>query len=249
MPPPSEGFTAPSAAVRAELARMEAEPVGLTRPLVVIAGWRGTGAFADSIEASLIRLTGADNAEVISVATPLTNSLAGGARKVVGAVEGRWPCDDPEWTVEVDVVGYSMGGILARLAAEAPEEDESCRKRLRIRTLYTLATPHAGTHAWGDFFAPDTSARQMQKESAALAALNAALPEAGYALVCYATLNDRIVGARHAAPPGMHPIWTPAHWRLSHFSIPRNKRVLADIALRLRDETPLQAEGSPPPTQ
>ena len=248
MPPPSEGFTAPSAAVRAEIARMESEPVGLARPLVIIAGWRGSGAFADSIEASLIRLTGADESQVMSVATPFKNSLAGGTRKVVRAVEERWPSDDPAWTVEVDVVGYSMGGILARLAAEGPREDEPPRKRLRIRSLYTLATPHAGTHAWGDFFAPDPSAREMQKESDLLASLNERLPEARYTLVCYATLNDLIVGAKHAAPPGMDPIWTPATGRMSHFSIPRNRRVLADIALRLRAETPLQAEGSPPPT-
>jgi pimeloyl-ACP methyl ester carboxylesterase len=248
MPPPSDGFTAPSATVRAEIARMEAEPAGLTRPLVVITGWRSPGVFADSIEVSLTRLTGADASQTMSLATPFANSLIQGGAAVVRAVEARWPGDDPEWTVEVDVVGYSMGGLVARVAAAPPTESETPRKRLRIRTLYTLSTPHAGTHGWGDLFAPDAAARQMQKESDLLASLNAALPEAGYTLVCYATLNDKIVGAKHAAPPGMDPIWTPADGRLSHFSIPRNMRILADVALRLRGGTPLQAEGSPPPT-
>ncbi len=42
---------------------------------------------------------------------------------------------------QVDLVAHSMGGIVARLALE----DLSVRSR--VRTLLTLGTPHAGTHA------------------------------------------------------------------------------------------------------
>ena len=242
--PPSDGFPAPTAAVRAETERMRMSPQGLDRPLVLIAGWRGTGANIASMAARLKRLTGASDEMILTAAQPLRATVGGGADAVIDAVERRWPSDDPNWTREVDVVGYSIGGVLARVAA-APRESD--RKRLRIRTLYTLATPHTGTHAWGRFFKLDPSAWQVRGGSELLDWLNEQLPEARYGLVCYAALGDGVVGATNASPPGIEPIWTVAPGRLSHLSITHDLRVLGDIALRLRGEAPLQPTGSPAP--
>ena len=41
----------------------------------------------------------------------------------------------------VDLVAHSMGGLVARMAVEAP------RVAARVATLVTLGTPHGGTHA------------------------------------------------------------------------------------------------------
>ena len=77
--------------------------------------------------------------------------------------------------------------------------------------------------------------------------LDDALPGAGYELVCYAHTNDAIVGARNTAPPGVEPIWTQGTLVFSHSTARFDRRILADIALRLRGEKPLSLRGSVPP--
>ena len=69
--------------------------------------------------------------------------------------------------------------------------------------------------------------------------------------MCYAQLRDWWVGAGRAAPPGMVPIWTDTEGAaarvFSHFQINFNRRVLRDIARRLRGEEPVARCGSLPP--
>lgn len=243
-PPPSPGFTAPTGVVESAWRRMEATPSPPARPVVLVAGWRGTGTNIASMRAHLLQLTGGDPDQFITVANPLHATVGARAAAIVDAVERRWPSPDPEWTTEVDVIGYSIGGVAARLAASPCDEDA---RRLRIGTLYTLASPHTGTTGWGAVLRIDPAAWQVADGSALLDRLNAGIDDASYTLVCYATLGDAIVGAKNAAPPGIDPIWTPATGRMSHFSIVRNRRILADIALRLRNEPPLQELGAPLP--
>ncbi|MFC1766418.1 esterase/lipase family protein [Planctomycetota bacterium] len=48
--------------------------------------------------------------------------------------------DDPNQTVQADVIAHSMGGLVSRYAAmEVPG-----KPRLRIAHLFTIATPHQG---------------------------------------------------------------------------------------------------------
>jgi uncharacterized alpha/beta hydrolase family protein len=242
-PPPTAGFSADTKQVNSEWLRLQNSPAILKRPLVVISGWRGTGSRAASIARALQQRVGYNDNEIIVIANPLSHTIEAAVEHTIRRVESKWPSADQSRTIEVDVVGFSMGGIVARQAAIPVAH----RKSLTMTRLYTLATPHNGTTRWGDLFELDGSARQMQKGSAFLDELNAQLQNAAYELTCYAILGDSIVGAQNSSPPGQPSIWSVAPARMSHFAITRNKRVLTDIALRLRGEPPLQEGGSIPP--
>ncbi|TVQ30881.1 MAG: hypothetical protein EA376_11495 [Phycisphaeraceae bacterium] len=162
-------------------------------------------------------------------------------------MEARWPSSDPEWTTEVDVVAVSMGGLVARLGAtEAFAEGEEGRKRLRIRRLFTMATPHRGA-ALADLLALDSAASDMKRDSLLLRALDEALPSSEYEIIPYARTRDWTVGASRAAPPDCEPIWVDGPAFLSHATIAMDGRILIDIARRLRGEWPLAFRGSAPP--
>jgi len=242
---PTPSFSIPTAQVRAACERMKADPVGLTRPLVVIDGWRQFDWSSAAIAKCLRSLTGAAKADVMAVSFPTHNRLDTMADEIVMRVERRWPSDDPDWTVEVDVVGHSMGGIVARIAALESLKDTS-RKRLRIRSLYTISTPHRGAKM-APYFPIDAAARQMKPGSKTLARLDKALPDAHFQLVCYTQLNDWTVGAKNTAPPGSEPIWVEGTFFASHMLAKKNMRILGDIALRLRGETPMTEPSLAPP--
>jgi len=146
----------------------------------------------------------------------------------------------------VDVVGLSMGGLAARYAACPPSPDLAARstqpvsqKRLKIARLFTISSPHAGAllaekAALVDFH------RDMRPDSAFLKYVASCDAEARYELFCYVYLNDEIVGAQYAAPAGKNPYWlTSAPTVSPHIAAMLDDRILADIARRLRGETPM----------
>lgn len=241
MPGPSAAMPAPSDDVEAQLWRMSQEPTGLSRPLVILEGWLMTGG-GRTVAKHVKTLTGADDDDILlewyvpgSGPEPLV-------RRAIRHIEARWPSDDPNWTVEVDVIGYSIGGVLARLAALPPRPGDPPRKRLRIRQLLTLSSPHRGTVGVGAF-PIDATSRAVRGGSDLLQYLDAHQDDVDYELVCYCPLHDELVSAANAAPPDHGLIWTDGPL-LGHTLGPGNRRFLADIALRLRGEPPL---GRPAP--
>lgn len=233
-------FLVPGGGVRAEWARMLGSPVGLERPLVVFSGWRALRT-PGAILAKRLRML-AGGGECMGVSFTLCNRLEEAVDRAVRTVDQRWPSSDPARTVEVDVVGISMGGLVARAASEpAPG-----RKRLRIRRLFTLGTPHRGARI-ARTIAPDPSVRSMKAGSVFLRGLDAAFPAAPYELVCYARLRDGWVGAGNTAPEGHEPIWKPGPIVMGHHSISADRLIITDIARRLRGEEPLARGGSRPP--
>jgi pimeloyl-ACP methyl ester carboxylesterase len=230
---------------QAEWDRMKAQPKGLDRPLLVLDGWRQPDFSSWALAQTLRTLTGADKSAVLSASYLTRADLNVIADDVIGRVEKKWPSADPGWTTEVDVVGFSMGGIVARTAAMQREASRA-GKRLRIHRLYTLATPHRGAKL-AMRIALDQAARDMRPGTDFLKRLDEALPDCGYELVCYAHTNDIIVGARNTAPPGREPIWTQGTLFFSHMTTRLDRRILADLALRLRDEPPLALKASEPP--
>lgn len=242
---PNPDFPAAGTEVRAEWARMKAEPRGLDRPLLVLDGWRQPDFSAWSLSETLRRLVGAKKDRVLAASYMNQSNLDRMADDIIRRVEARWPSDDPQWTTEVDVVGFSMGGIVARAAAMDRASSRS-GKRLKVARLYTIGTPHRGAKL-ARYIALDQAARDMRPGAAYLHRLDEALPACEYELVCYAHTNDRIVGAGNTAPPGHEPIWTQGTILFSHLTTRMDRRILADIALRLRGETPLSRRGSRPP--
>lgn len=239
-------FLATGAEIESELQRMRAEPVGVARPVLVLGGYRSPMPIAKGLAGRICELTGASRDEVVDLSYIFSDTVEGPARRAVELVEARFPSDDPEWTTEVDVVAISMGGLVARLAASDPElRGEPGGKRLKVHTLYSLASPHQGA-ILADWIRLDSASRSMRPGSAFLARLDEAFAGCGYEVVPYAVLRDTWVGARHASPVGMEPIWVPGRVMLSHHLVSFNKRIQADVARRLRGEGPLGMPSEPP---
>jgi pimeloyl-ACP methyl ester carboxylesterase len=233
-------FPIPPGGLRAEVARMLGLPVVAPRPIITLSGWRALRFPAQLLASRLRRLVG--NAETLAVSFTLVGSIEAAAAKVVERVSRRFPGGNGGETVEVDVVGTSMGGLVARLAAIP----EGGRPRLRIARLFTLGTPHRGA-AIAQRIAVDESSRSMRSGSELLRRLDAALPGAGFELICYARLRDRWVDARNTAPVGREPFWVPGPLLLSHHTITNDRLIVCDIARRIRGEAPFATRATPPP--
>jgi len=242
IPANNPAYPATNAEVHAAMARMRAHPVGVDRPVLVLSGWHAPPGGAWHLAREIRSLTGADKDQVAYLSYMWANDLDPLGDRVVDFVDEKWPTDDPERTTEVDIVAISMGGLVARWAA-ADRADGS--RRLRIGTLYTLATPHRGAKI-AEPFPIEPAACEMTAGSDFLAHLDAELERADYEIVPYAVLHDWMVGATRSAPPGQDPIWTAGRVGLAHHLVSYEDRIVADIALRLRAEAPL-ASPSPPP--
>ncbi len=252
---PNPAYPASNAQVRDAIDEMEAAPVGVTRPVVVLSGYRAPSFSANNLASTVRELTGAKEDRVLAISYVFGDDIPTLADRVAQKVAEAFGSDvDPltgeRWTHEVDVVAVSMGGLVARTAwAEPTDVGRELGVRLNIKTLYTLGTPHKGAKI-ARYIHIDDAARQMIPGSAFLANLREASPGGGgsgsYTIVPYATLRDGWVGARNSAPEGQEPIWVPGRVVLSHQLITLENRILADLGRRLRGEVPLGEPSAPP---
>ncbi len=221
------------------LATCSCTPIELSRPIFVVSGYHSPKITILPIASAIRKCV--SNPELLHlVSNPLAMSLEAAAAKTVSAI--RQHAADH---AEIDVIGHSMGGIIARTILATPGLPQ-------VRRLFTLATPHRGAIIAP--FAPiDRAARQLVCNSSFLNQLNAIAHPPRTELVCYARLYDWWVGAQNCAPPGQDPFWLDADTLVSrllgHFTITRDERILADIVKRLRGETPLASVATPPPRQ
>ncbi len=218
------------------LAGIGEDPKALERPLVCITGWLDLGA-KKVLDKHFARAVTDDRVLVIRVDD--TSTMEEARERVMDAAMERFPGDDPAWTAEVDVIGFSMGGLVARTCADPATGD----RHLRIVRLFTVSTPHLGASmAGGAVFS--SQGRDMKKGSAFLTYLNNEV-EIDYEVVPYTRLCDAAVNEANTAPPGYMPWWVSAPaFQDSHVDAIRDPRILTDITLRLRGETP--ATTSPP---
>lgn len=214
---------------------MRAHPRELKRPLVVIGGFMDP-----NISAPLYKRWFGDvtrNSKIIPVSVCFCGSFAECRAKVIKAVDAACPTNDPERTVDVDVVGASLGGLVGRFAA-APSSDPKHPRRLSVVRLFSISSPHSGSMLAGALGFSEYL-RDMQPNSKFLRSLARADSGATYELYPYVLLHDEIVGTRYAAPPGMNPFWLSSPLLLpAHTSAMADPRILADIARRLRGEEP-----------
>ena len=215
---------------------MAAAPVPLARPVLVLAGYRAWSVMPRTVASWLRCMTGARPDRFASLAYPWSTDFPAIVARAAALAESRWSGE------EIDVVGVSMGGLVARAAAAGIGLPHS----LRIRRLFTLGTPHQGAKL-AALIAPDAAARDMRPGSAFLARLDAALPDAGYELICYTRLHDSFVGASRTFPRSTSPHWVSGTWILSHLTISSDPRILIDIARRLRGEPPIAQIPAAPP--
>lgn len=248
-PPINPSFPLTEGDANKSIAQMTESPQPLERPLVVLGGYLDPGVAADQI-LEVVKPT-TTGGPVVKVAFGGCHTFDECRERVIAAVLEALPDRSSAGagrfeTMEVDVVTNSMGGLVARDAALWPESSTSPHDdtRLRIARLMTISAPHRGAElASAD--SSDPLERDMAPGSAFLKRLDAALPTADYELVCYVRLGDRLVGTANCAPPGMVAFWVPdPPLEPAHVLAFHDRRLLADIARRLRGEAPFTI---PPP--
>ncbi|HTL30804.1 MAG TPA: hypothetical protein VL282_16355 [Tepidisphaeraceae bacterium] len=218
--------------------QMKREPKRLSRPVLVIGGYNDPGIGCGVVRSQIIDATG--DKRVISVSLATCRNFNECRERVIAAVDRAFPTANDKLTTEVDVVGVSMGGLVARYASEADGD----KKQLRIARLFTLSSPLRGASAAS---LPTFNKLQidMRLGSPFLKQVNATKP--AYPVYPYVRLGDNIVGAQNASPPGENPIWVsnltlqPPH----SFSV-FDPRIIGDITRRLRAEPPLSNEVRAP---
>ncbi len=237
------GPTNPSFAVTTDEARkmlreMSDHPRRLERPLLIISNYMDGGRHAANLKHVFHDCTG--DRRIITVVTGFPRTLEECRAKAIEAVETTYSSSDPDGTAEVDVIGVSLGGLTARFAA-APSEDGASGRRLRVARMFTIASPHCGAVIAKNYLGRSQQLwRDLRPGSQFLAYLAREDPKAKYTLYPYTRLHDAIVGEANAAPPGQTPIWVPSlPFKEGHDDAWEDSRILADIARRLRGETPL----------
>jgi hypothetical protein len=233
-------FAVTTAQAKAAWQEMASKPSSLERPLIVLGGIYDPGLMANHI-ASQFRDVAANDNMILHCSFFFEGSFDRCARKLIEKVDEAFPSSDPHQTVEVDVVAFSMGGLVARYAASdlSPSTDG---RTLRLSRLFTVGSPHRGAKlAWVPTF--DQRIIDMRSESDFIAAMNTEDP--AYEIVPYAKLGDEVVGAANAAPPGRAPWWVSRSWFFAHAG-GTDIRILADIARRLRGQTPFTIDPPAP---
>ena len=238
-------FDASNDDAKAQLKAMRQDKQPLERPLIFV------GPFLDPIVAETMALsrikkyvTNPD--QTAGVSFVLWDTFDSCRAKTIREVDRRFPTDDPEQTVEVDVIAFSMGGLVSRYAALPPDPERGQTRRLNIRRLYTVASPHRGAN-WAPLGFWNALGRDMAAGSEFLERLDAGLRDADYELVPYTRLDDWIVGPANTAPSDMKPRWVSARpFEMAHIQAASDARIRADILRRLRNQTPLSI-GEPVP--
>ena len=236
--PVNPSFPLTSADAKIAWSAMREQPRPLQRPIVVLGGIYDPGLAAAKVENSLHEIVcEADHDRIVHLGFLDTLSFNGAANKAIEVVDQHFTSNDSSQTIEVDVIGFSMGGLVARYAASEAYFTESGR-RLRIHRLFTVSSPHMGAKlAWIPM--PDSRVSDMRRGSEFLERLNH--EPCDYEIIAYARLGDAVVGEENAAPPGQRPYWLSKQV-VSHASAYSDKRILADIARRLREEQPFTRE-------
>jgi pimeloyl-ACP methyl ester carboxylesterase len=245
MPPrfiANPAFEVPAAAIKGLAAAVKAgvrSPAPPPRPLIILSGYHSPIIPALTL-ASLLRTFGAaSRSNTLAISYLGSRRVETAAERAMAAITRRGWNHEP-----VDVVGISMGGIVARLLA--------ADHGLKVQRLFTLASPHQGAiiTRW---IKPDPAAYELAPGSPLLTRLDTCLPASIPELTCYALLRDWLVGAQQTAPAGHTSLWLDVDRiiarPISHFSITSDRRIVGDLALRLMNQTPWSSPGMPPPIQ
>jgi len=226
---------------KALLAEMSGQPKPAQNPIIVLGGWRDPGFVAWRLQRALEAIVAPDT-PIFRLSFGTATSFDQTRAELIALVDEKLPSADPEWTTSVDIVAFSMGGLVARYAAAQSGNG----RRLRIDRLFTIATPHRGAKsAFLMFF--DSLARDMRPGSEFLRHLDKALATASYQIIPYTRLSDPIVGEANASPKDQRPLWVPARlFQTSHLFSAFDPRIRADIMKRLRGEKPLFIEPLAP---
>lgn len=229
-------FDLSSSEAKTALRTMRENPLELQRPVLYIGGFLDPG-FAEWLTVPFYQRFFTNKSFIAGQSFTLFDTFDSCRAKVIAKVSESWPSDDPTQTVPVDVVAFSMGGLIARYAA-MPTTVDAGLPRLNIVRLFTIATPHRGADlaALGSLTA---LARDMRADSAFLQKLDTEWSASDYPLISYVRLTDWIVGAPNTSIVGSKPWWVSARpFEMAHVQAPLDARIRADILRQLRYEQP-----------
>jgi len=223
------------------LGEMAAEPRPAPRPVVVVGGYADPGLVADSVRSRLAACLG--DTPMVKYAPGSAQGFSQARRELVEAVQQAWPSADAAYTVEVDVVCVSMGGLVAIHAADAKAASANAGMRtLRAARIFTVASPLRGADA-AKYFGIGSLVQDMRAGSPFLVRIDEVCDEGVFELYPYTRTDDTMVGAANTAPPGQWPWWVPGEFGQSdHLTVHQDPRIIGDIARRLRGEQPWSRE-------
>jgi triacylglycerol lipase len=188
-------------------------------PMVLVHGIHGRAA-------DMSRLAGLLRADGREVFTP---SL----RKADGSVPLEQLSEQLEQLIDerfgnrtIDLVGYSMGGIVSRHYVQCRSGGE------RVRRLVTLSSPHNGTILAS--LHPGPGSRQMRRNSEFLQSLNREADELKkHGFISFWTATDLIIlPATSSRVPGA---MNRHHWGLGHISFILERRLIRRVVAALRE--------------
>ena len=239
----NQSFSVTVAIAKADVRRMKKEPMPLMRPLIIISGYSDPGIGPALLAGKFHQLTGDDR--IATVVLPIWASMEACRRLLVTKVEKHFPSPEPNYTVEIDAIGISIGGVVARYAASGLpliDQDTETMKQLQLKRLFTISSPHRGAKM-ASLPALTSQHLDVRSGSEFLHRLNSAgVDKSGpitYNVVAYTRLEDGVVGAANTAPPNQVPRWVPRPpLGLGHIGSLIDARIIADIARRLRNEEP-----------
>jgi triacylglycerol lipase len=149
-------------------------------------------------------------------------------RVAAGARQLGWFVDEVRRATgarEVDLVGHSMGGVVARYYVAIAGGDP------HVRNLVTLGSPHAGSDV--SALGIGHASRELVLGSSLLARLAAAPPPAHARVTVIWSKADALVpGAHQLAMPGAEVVM---YDDLGHVALLGSRRVAAEVALRLSE--------------
>jgi hypothetical protein len=230
--PVNPSFPTKLEAAQDDLKRIEASPMSLDRPLVVVGGFLDPGIAAGWLKAEFSSLT--TDRRIVPVELFDCGSLRDCREKIVRAVDKAFPNQSADATREVDVIGVSLGGLAARYASSPLGRG----KRLTVAHLFTISSPLRGAKLAEDMPLLIPFQAELRPGSPEMKSLNAW--EAGYPTYSYICLGDDIIGDENAAISGRTAWWlSKAPMADVHGGAFYDARILADITRRLRHEPAL----------
>ncbi|MFI0260450.1 lipase family alpha/beta hydrolase [Streptomyces sp. NPDC017056] len=229
----TEGNAATGTVTPAPAGRTAAPPTGDRGhpPVVLVHGLSGNRSVFVSLRRSLLR-HGWRHVEALNY-SPLTSDLRKAAELLGHHVE---QCCERTGRSRVDLVGHSLGGLVARYYVQRLGGD------LRVRTLVTLGTPHGGT-----WLAPLASVhplvRQLGPHSDVIVELERPAPNCRTHFVCFwSDLDELMVPSKTACIDHQDLITRSVRVSgLGHLTLAVNGAVAAGIREALSAEE--EAEG------
>lgn len=220
--------------------QMEDHPVAPVRPVVIAGGWGGTNLANMPVTRELRRALGPRN--VIIVTFSGAKNFEECRRRLIGGVQRALKSTDPMTTPEVDVVGVSLGGLVAVDAAGTPPDPGKDPRQMRIANLYAISTPFYGANL--AFMPGSKFLDDMMENSDYLERIRAEVKDADYNVIAYGRMGDFWVGVDNVKATGYPFYWLPNRaFEDAHHGF-NDPRIIADIARRLRGEQPFTT--SPP---